>query len=116
MNLKILGAALLLAAGTVHADMCVVPKNATAPLPEYAVLKKLRASKHLYGGLDEVRTPILEEAYGLGADAVVQYEEAQSFGIFPWMWVHPIARGAAVRFAARPAPACESLGGQLYRW
>jgi hypothetical protein len=65
----------------------------------YSVIRKLRAGKGTYEGVKDVLPKLAAKAQKVGADAIIDFEGAQRFGMLPWRIVHPVVRGVAVRWA-----------------
>jgi len=90
------------------ADFCFVPSTPAAGT--YTVIRRVKLGKGTYGLITDILPKFAENAKRLGADAIVEYDGAQRFGLFPWRMVRPVVHGVAVKWIAQPA-SCAAVGG-----
>lgn len=81
------------------------------PDVKYEVIRKLKAGKGTYGSVKDVLPRLASLAISRGADAVINYNGSQRFGVFPWRLVRPVVSGEAVRWLESPKQDCHSMGG-----
>lgn len=91
------------------ADFCFVPSAPTAGI--YKVIRRVKLGKGSYGTIRDILPAFAQQAKSLGADAVIEYDGAQRFGLFPWRIVRPVVHGVAVKWTQPQAVSCAALGG-----
>ena len=90
------------------ADFCFVP--ATPAAGTYTVIRRIKLGKGSYGLITDILPKFAANAKRLGADAVIEYDGAQRFGLFPWRVVRPVVHGVAVKWTEPPV-SCGAVGG-----
>jgi len=78
--------------------------------PGFTTLRKLELKKGSYGGVAQMLPRLAEDARQAGGDAIVDYDGAQRFGLFPWRMVRPVVHGVPIKWNG-PAPDCAASGG-----
>lgn len=77
----------------------------------FTVVRKLKVGKGTYGKVTDILPQLALRAQRLGANAVVDYDAGQRFGLLPWRLVRPVVRGTAIRWNGTPPADCTALGG-----
>ena len=78
---------------------------------KYNTIKNIKYGKNGYGSVNTVIPLLVDEARGLGADAIIGYVGGQRFGFWPWQFIRPVVRGVAVTWVAPEKIDCEGIGG-----
>jgi hypothetical protein len=72
---------------------------------------EVKIAKHSYGSVNDVIPLLIDKAKRLNADAIIEYNGSQRFGLLPWQFVRPTATGTAVTWTLPEGVSCESMGG-----
>lgn len=81
----------------------------------YSVIRDLKVGKGTYGSVNDILPQFLNQAQAAGADAIVNYTGSQRFGLFPWRFIRPVARGTAIKWESDKPFDCVAVGGLLAR-
>ncbi|WP_151793440.1 hypothetical protein [Acinetobacter nosocomialis] len=92
----------------VKSPVCVLETVPSAD--HYKSLKRIKVAKGIYGGYEEIKPKLANAARKYGADVVIDYEQRQRFGFWPWRIVRPVLTGTAVKWNT-PFD-CAALGGK----
>lgn len=92
------------------ADLCFFAGTPPANV-KYTTIKKLKAGKGTYGGVKDILPTLAAHARKVGADAIIEFEGSQRFGVFPWRIVRPVVRGVAVKWSDGKSRDCAAMGG-----
>ena len=76
--------------------ICLI--KGTPESTDYKVIRRIKAGKGTYGSVVDVYPTISRIAHRYKADAVINYNGSQRFGLRPWRIVRPVITGAAVKF------------------
>lgn len=122
MKLRFIAPALLMVSAVTHAEQTPAVTTAQAPVntpicliegtpsaDQYKIIKKVKVAKGIYGGFEEIKPKLAEAAREHGADVVINYNQSQRFGFWPWRVVRPVLSGTAVKWN-KPVN-CSALGG-----
>ncbi|MFI8144564.1 hypothetical protein [Acinetobacter sp. ABJ_C5_2] len=96
---------------TANPPICLI--EGTPSAEHYKSIKRIKAAKGTYGGFEEVKPKLANAARKYGADVVIDYEQRQRFGFWPWRIVRPVLTGIAVKWNT-PFD-CAALGGKEIR-
>ncbi|MYM25755.1 hypothetical protein GTP46_24305 [Duganella sp. FT135W] len=85
-----------------------------SPLPNnvgYLIIGQIDSSKRTYGSVSELLPLMAADARNIGADAIVNLNTGQKFGLLAW--ARPVGTGTAVKLKDPASINCLSLGGEL---
>jgi hypothetical protein len=85
-----------------------------SPLPVgvgYSIIGKIDSSKRTYGSVSELIPLMAADARSVGADAIVNLDTGQKFGLLAWS--RPVGGGMAVKLKDPAGFNCLANGGEL---
>ena len=85
-----------------------------SPLPtgvSYSILGQIDSSKRTYGSVSELLPLMAADARSIGADAIVNLNTGQKFGLLAW--ARPVGTGTAVKLKDAGSFNCLAMGGEL---
>lgn len=78
---------------------------------QYVQMREVKVKKGTYGSVREILPDLAQQARKIGADAIINYDGSQRFGLFIWRVVRPVVRGMAVKWLGPLPLNCDKMGG-----
>lgn len=79
---------------------------------DYKVVRRMKLGKGTYGSFQDLYPEFKRIGAHYKADAVINFNESQRFGFWPWRVVRPVLTGTAVKWESSTPLDCNALGGK----